>query len=102
MGKKRKRDANWMPIKLRLLDDFGNMCWLCKRRFPRSLLTIHHVHAFKDTHRTEYKDSMILCQNCHYNIVNKIDYNSNDYWCLMEHIAETMQRMFDVDINFKK
>ena len=100
--KKKKRDANWTTVKYQLLSDYGNMCWLCHRRFTRDHLTIHHVHAFKDTKKTTYEDSCILCWDCHFGVVNSVQYNSEEYWKLMKKIADGMNSMFDVDIEFKK
>ena len=100
--KKKKRDENWQNVKYHLLEDFGNMCWLCHRRFPRSELTIHHVHPFRVTHKTDYHDSCILCWNCHMGIVNKVEYDTKEYWDLMNKIADNMNNMFDVNISFKK
>lgn len=99
---KNKRDANWAVVKQQLLIDYGNMCWFCHRRYSRNQLTLHHVHQFKDTHKTTYNDSMILCQDCHFNVVNKVRYNSSEYWDMMKKIADGMNNMFDVDIKFEK
>lgn len=101
-AKKRKRDANWAVVKSRLLEEYGNMCWLCHRRYSRNQLTLHHVHPFRSTHKTEYNDSMILCQDCHFKIVNSKTYDTKEYWDLMQSIAENMNNMFDVNIEFKK
>ena len=97
-----KKDANWNNVKSSLMADFGNMCWLCHRRYPRSQLTLHHVHAFRHTHKTDYNDSCILCKDCHFKIVNSKEYDTKEYWDLMQRIAENMNNMFDVNFDFKK
>ena len=99
---KKKRDENWQTVKYRLLSDFGDLCWMCHRRFSRAQLTLHHVHQFQATRKTTYEDSMILCQDCHFNKINKLKYNSKEYWEAMDSIAQGMNNMFDVNIQFKK
>ena len=99
---KKKKDASRMTVKSDLISDFGNMCWLCHRRYPRSQLTLRRVHAFGHSPKIERNDCCILCQDCHFKIVNSKEYDTKEYWDLMQRIAENMNNMFDVNIEFKK
>ena len=85
--------GNRRHVKQRLFDDYGYVCWLCDKEKPREKLTLHHIHQFCYTHSTTYEDSMILCEGCHFGIVNKIKYNSKEYWELMNEILEKKGRL---------
>ena len=78
--------GNRSRVKQRIFDDYGYVCWLCDKELPREKLTLHHIHQFCYTHSTTYEDSMILCCDCHFGIVNKIKYDSKEYWALMDKI----------------
>lgn len=91
-NKKVAGKGNRHQIKQRLFDDYGYVCWLCDKEKTREKLTLHHIHQFCYTHTTTYDDSMILCCDCHFGIVNKIKYNSKEYWQLMNEILEKKGR----------
>ena len=84
--------GNRKQVKQRLFDDYGFVCWLCDKEKPREKLTLHHIHQFCYTHSTTYEDSMILCESCHFGIVNKIKYNSKEYWQLMNSILDKKRK----------
>jgi 5-methylcytosine-specific restriction endonuclease McrA len=84
--------GNRRHVKQKLFDDYGYVCWLCGKEKPREKLTLHHIHQFCYTHTTTYDDSMILCESCHFGIVNRIKYNSKEYWKLMNEILEKKGR----------
>lgn len=67
-----------------LYETHGHYCWLCTKKFPAQKLTLHHIkpRAFKG--QTTLANGMILCQNCHFNIVNRIKYNTTEYWEVMD------------------
>lgn len=98
--KTRNVRANWKvagkgnrhQIKQQLFDDYGYVCWLCEKELSREKLTLHHIHQFCYTHTTTYDDSMILCEKCHFGIVNRIKYDSKDYWKLMNDILKKKGR----------
>ena len=92
VNKKVAGKGNRRQIKQRLFDDYGYVCWLCDKEKPRETLTIHHIHQFCYTHTTTYDDSMILCESCHFGIVNRIKYNSKEYWKLMNEILKKKGR----------
>ena len=84
--------GNRSRVKQRIFDDYGYVCWLCDKELPREKLTLHHIHQFCYTHTTTYDDSMILCESCHFGIVNRIKYNSKEYWKLMNEILKKKGR----------
>ena len=84
--------GNRHQIKQQLFDDYGYVCWLCDVEKPREKLTLHHIHQFCYTHSTTYEDSMILCCDCHFGIVNRIKYDSKEYWELMDAILEKKRK----------
>lgn len=71
-------------IKNLLLEKHKYFCWLCEKEFTRQSLTIHHIIPHSISHTTEEKTSCILCMHCHFDIVNKEEYNSLKYNKLMQ------------------
>lgn len=86
--KRDKGNGDRHQIKQRLFDDYGYVCWLCGKEKTRENLTLHHIHQFCYTHTTTYEDSMILCCDCHFGVVNKIEYDSEEYWKMMNEVLE--------------
>lgn len=80
--------GNRKLIKQQLFENYGYVCWLCGKQKEKEKLTLHHIHQFCYTHSTTYEDSMILCCDCHFGVVNKIPYDSEEYWKLMNEILE--------------
>jgi 5-methylcytosine-specific restriction endonuclease McrA len=90
-----KRDANWIPVKQKLIEDYGHICWLCGEH--HTFLTLHHIIKFEITRKTTYNNCMILCEHCHFDIVNKIPYNSKGYWELMNSIRSKLEKYYDMN-----
>lgn len=80
---KTKRDGGRKFVKQQLLMTYGRYCWLCMKRFDTKRLTLHHVIPFHISKTTTFKDSMILCEHCHFEVVNKVKYGSKEYNELM-------------------
>ena len=87
-NKKAADKGNRHLVKQQLFYEYGCVCWLCNEEKPKEKLTLHHIHQFCYTHLTTYEDSMILCWDCHFGIVNKIKYDSDEYWNLMNEILK--------------
>lgn len=85
----RKRKANkkkrpsLRPIKEALYITHDTYCWLCMRKLPKQRLTGHHVVPFRICQRNEEGNIFILCEHCHFEVVNKIPYNTLEYKALM-------------------
>ena len=92
MSKKKRRDSNKSAVKNKLFEIFGKRCWLCCVKFNVEKLTLHHIIPFKEVLCTTFENSMILCKNCHFNIVNKIPYPSEEYDRIMEIAKENAKR----------
>jgi 5-methylcytosine-specific restriction endonuclease McrA len=82
--------GNRKLVKQELFDKYGCFCWLCGKEKDKNKLTLHHIHQICYTHSTTFKDSMILCCDCHFGVVNKITYDSKEYWDLMNEILNRM------------
>ena len=78
-----KRDGGRKYVKQYLLATYGKYCWLCMRKFDSKKLTIHHIVPFHISGTTNIKDSMILCEHCHFEVVNKVKYGTKEYDELM-------------------
>lgn len=75
-------------VKNLLLEKFGKICWLCLKEFKLHDLTLHHILEHQYTHHTVEEESCILCTRCHFEIVNKLVYQSKEYNDLMEQIEQ--------------
>ena len=80
---KTRRDGGRKFVKQQLLTMYGKRCWLCLEKFDVKKLTLHHVIPFHISKTTTLKDSMILCEHCHFEVVNKVRYGSEEYNRLM-------------------
>lgn len=78
-----QRDGGKKYVKQYLLKTYGRYCWLCMEKFDTKELTIHHVIPFHISRTTTVKDSMILCEHCHFDVVNKVKYGTKEYDELM-------------------
>lgn len=99
--KSRKKRGTYPPynkgshktrVKYSLVERYGDVCWCCHQHIPRNKLTLHHIHKFCYTHHTTHEDSMILCETCHFEIVNRIEYDTDEYWDLMYDILSSVGR----------
>lgn len=83
---------NKTAIKQYFYARYGHRCWLCGKEFEMTELTLHHIIPFHITRHTVLSESSIACTHCHFKVINKVPYNTQEYW-------ELMEKMFD---NIKK
>jgi transcription elongation factor Elf1 len=92
MGKKKHRSGRnkqlQEKVKQQLFDKYSFVCWLCNKQFKRQELTIHHIIEHQYSHHTVELESCILCTHCHFGIVNKVVYQSEEYNKLMDKVEE--------------
>ena len=83
--------GNRRLVKQQLFEKYGYRCWLCNEEKHKDKLTLHHIHQICFTHNTTFEDFMILCCDCHFGVVNKIKYDSEEYWDLMNEIIKKVK-----------
>ena len=81
-----------IAIKNYFYEAYGCRCWLCGEVFPRNELTLHHVIPYHISQRTNVEESSIVCCYCHFDIVNKIPYNSEEYWSVMQQMYNNIKQ----------
>ena len=96
---KTRRDGGKKVVKQELLSKYGKYCWLCMEKFDTKDLTLHHIIPYSISHTTTLKDSMILCQNCHFNIVNNLKYGTPEYDELMETAKRNINKRYHMPFN---
>lgn len=70
-------------VKERLYAKYGTFCEVCGKKFNKSKLTGHHiVMKCKGGEITE-ENILITCEHCHFDVINHIKYDSEEYWALM-------------------
>lgn len=71
-----------------LFGKYGMRCEVCGKEFQRNKLTGHHI--IEKSHGGDVSEDNILiaCKNCHFEIINNIEYDSKEYWELMDKCLE--------------
>ena len=87
-----------LSIKQYFFKKYGQRCWLCGQYFNKSNLTLHHVIPVSISHRTIVEESSILCTHCHFDIVNEVQYNTREYWQLMDKMYANVQKWQEEDM----
>ena len=83
---------NKPTIKQYFFKRYGQRCWLCGQYFDKPDLTLHHVIPVSISHKTIAEESSIVCTHCHFDIINKISYNTREYWQLMDKMYANVQK----------
>ena len=70
-------------VKEYLYSKYGQRCEVCGKEFRKSELTGHHIIMRSKSGEISEDNILIACHNCHFGVINKIEYNSEEYWELM-------------------
>lgn len=70
-------------VKSELIDMHGRYCWLCGKKFTKDKLTLHHIVPVSKHGETTIVNGMVLCEHCHFDVVNKVIPFSDEYVNLM-------------------
>ena len=70
-------------VKERLYAKYGQRCEVCGKKFEKKKLTGHHIIMKSCKGPITETNILIACQDCHFKVINKITYNSKQYWDLM-------------------
>ena len=71
-------------IKDKLFAKFGKRCEVCGEKFKKEKLSGHHIIMKSHGGQITEDNILIACYNCHFGVINKIEYDSDEYWELME------------------
>lgn len=75
-------------VKESLYQKYGTRCEVCGEKFPRRKLTGHHIIPKRFKGEITEENILIACYNCHFGKINHIEYDSEEYWSLMEKSLE--------------
>lgn len=70
-------------VKEYLYSKYGCRCEVCSREFRKSELTGHHIIMRSKGGEISEDNILIACHNCHFGVINYIEYDSEEYWELM-------------------
>jgi 5-methylcytosine-specific restriction endonuclease McrA len=72
-------------MKEQLYAKYGQRCEVCNRYFKKSELTGHHIVERSKGGKISETNILIACKKCHFQRINKMQYNSPEYLELMAH-----------------
>lgn len=75
-------------VKDKLYAKYGKYCEVCGKKFKANKLTGHHVIMKSRGGEISEKNILIACEHCHFEVINKIKYDSQEYWDLMNKSLE--------------
>ena len=70
-------------VKEYLYSKYGQCCEVCGKEFRKSELTGHHIIMRSKGGEISEDNILIACYNCHFGVINHIEYDSEEYWELM-------------------
>ena len=70
-------------IKERLYQKYGTYCEVCGKKFEKTELTGHHIIMKCKGGKITEDNILIACWHCHFDVINHIKYDSEEYWELM-------------------
>jgi len=71
-------------MKERLYSKYGLRCEVCGEKLKRKELTGHHVVMRSKGGKVTEDNILIACYHCHFVVINNLEYDSEEYWALME------------------
>lgn len=71
-----------------LFDKYGLRCEVCGKEFSTAELTAHHIIMKCKGGKITEDNILIACCNCHFGRINHIEYDSDEYWELMNKSLE--------------
>lgn len=75
-------------IKDKLFVKYGKRCEVCGKKFKKEKLSGHHIVMKSVGGKINEDNILIACYNCHFGVINKIEYDSEEYWELMHKCLE--------------
>lgn len=75
-----------------LFDKYGLRCEVCGKEFSRAELTAHHIIMKSKGGGVTEGNILIACYNCHFGRINHMEYDSDEYWELMNKSLEHRQK----------
>ena len=70
-------------VKEYLYSKYGQRCEVCGKEFRKSELTGHHIIMRSKGGEISEDNILIACHKCHFGVINHIEYDSEEYWELM-------------------
>lgn len=67
---------------------YGCRCEVCGKEFKKNELTGHHIIMRCKGGKVTEDNILIACCHCHFGVINNVEYNSKEYWALMEKSLE--------------
>lgn len=71
-------------VKDYLFGKYGLRCEVCGQEFGRAELTAHHIIMVCKGGEASVENILIACKDCHFKKINKMEYDSKEYWLLMK------------------
>lgn len=71
-----------------LFDKYGCRCEVCGKEFKKTELTGHHIIMRSKGGEISETNILICCYNCHFGKINHTEYDSKEYWELMNKSLE--------------
>ena len=87
-----KRRERHKIVKQELLSKHGSKCMLCGEVVPQSEVTLHHIRPRYLDGADDYENCALLCKYCHFDVVNKINHESEEYIALMNQVKSNKKR----------
>lgn len=78
-------------IKDKLYRKYGKRCEICGNTFKKEYLTGHHIIMKCKGGTIDEDNILIVCYNCHFGCINHIEYDSEEYWNLINKALEHRQ-----------
>ena len=75
-------------IKDKLYAKYGKYCEVCGKKFRKDKLTGHHIIMKSRGGEISEDNILIACEQCHFEVINKMEYDSEEYWELMRKSLE--------------
>ena len=79
-------------VKDSLFAKYGLRCEVCKKEFSEEELTGHHIIMQCRGGPTTEKNVLLACVKCHFEVINKIEYGTEEYWELMNECLKHRQK----------
>ena len=75
-------------IKDKLYAKYGKRCEVCGKKFKADKLTGHHIIMKSRGGEISESNILIACEHCHFEVINKMNYDSKEYWDLINKALE--------------
>ena len=75
-------------VKNRLYAKYGKRCEVCGKKFKVNGLTGHHICPKSHGGEITEDNILIACYQCHFEVIHNLEYDSQEYWDLMNKSLE--------------